>query len=192
MLLPIVSVSSIIDSTATRAPVRALDIINIIAILLSPVIAVVVTLWHQDRKERRGTKLWLLNTLIATRSSRTTDEAVRAVNLIDVVFYDQPSVRKLWREYYDMVTNEGLQNANGWSLREKKYLELVTEMARVLGFGKEISHLDVDRVYYPQGLSDNAKKASEISEELLRVLKGTQGLATTPLKTEAKSDPVPL
>jgi hypothetical protein len=153
---------------------------EIVAILLSPVIAVGVTLWYQARKERRDTKRWLFSTLIATRHSPLTDESVRALNMIDVVFSSSQRVRQLWREYYDMLHNEGLNNPAGWAARSRKHLELITEMAKVLGYGKEISHLDVDRVYYPAGLAGAAATQSELYQELLRVLKNTQSLQLPP------------
>lgn len=153
---------------------------EIVAVLLSPVIAVVVTLWYQSRKEKRDTKRWLFSTLIATRHSPLTEESVRALNMIDVVFFDSPPVRKLWREYFDMLCNEGFNNAVGVGARSKKNLELITEMAKALGYGKEISHLDVDRVYYPVGLAGAAATQSELHQELLRVLKNTQSLQLPP------------
>ena len=157
-----------------------MEILTLLAILLSPAIAVGVTLWYQRRKEKRDARRWILTTLLSTRHSPINDESVRALNLIDVVFHDAPSVRKLWREYYEMLGNEGLNNLMGWGQRQRKNLELITEMAKVLGYGKEITHLDVDRVYSPQGLEDQARRTRELSDELLRVLKGSQGLQITP------------
>jgi hypothetical protein len=150
--------------------------VNILAILLSPVVAVLVTVFLQSRKEKRNQKLWIFNTLIATRHSPIVDENVRALNMIDVVFHDSARVRQLWREYFDMLCNEGLNNPNGWSQRQKKNLELITEMAKVVGYGAAITHLDVDRVYYPIGLGEQSQKAQEIAAELLRVLKASGGV----------------
>lgn len=61
-------------------------------------------------------------------------------------------------------------------------------MANVLGYGRQITHLDVDRVYYPVGLGDQARRTRELSDELLRVLKGSQGLQVAP----ASGDHIPL
>lgn len=156
----------------------------LVSVLLSPVIAVAISLWYQHRKERRDTKRWVLSTLLSTRHSAVTDEQVRALNLIDLVFHDAQKVRVLWHEYFDMLNNEGLNNPNGFTQRRKKSLELITEMARHLGYGKEITHLDVDRVYFPIGLGDQNRRSQEISDELLRVLRGTQGFAITPRSEE--------
>ena len=154
--------------------------VNILAILLSPVVAVLVTLYLQSRREKRNQKLWIFNTLIGTRHSPIIEENVRALNMIDVVFHDSQRVRELWHEYFNMLGNEGLNNPQGWAQRQKKNLEMITEMAKVLGYGKAITHLDVDRVYYPVGLGAQSQKAQEIAEELLRVLKASGGVQFAP------------
>jgi hypothetical protein len=77
--------------------------VNILAILLSPVVAVMVTVLLQSRREKRNQKLWIFNALIATRHSPIVDENVRALNMIDVVFHDSARVRQLWHEYFDML-----------------------------------------------------------------------------------------
>lgn len=151
--------------------------INVAAIAMSPIIAVLVSIWVQNRKERRQHKLGILGTLIGGRHDPLTLENVRALNMIDLVFHDQAKVRSLWREYFDMLCNEGLDNETGWVQRNKKRNELITQMAAGLGYGKAISHLDVDRVYIPIGVVDNAAKSRELLEELLRVLKNTDSLA---------------
>jgi hypothetical protein len=161
-----------------------MTLINVLAILFSPLIAVGVTVWLQHRKERRDQKRWIFATLIATRHTPITDEVVRALNMIDIVFHDSPAVRRLWREYFDMLGNPGLQNPQGFQQRQVKNLEMITEMAKVLGYGKAISHLDVDRVYYPVGLGKQADQAQAISDELLRVLRGSQGFVVTPLQSD--------
>ena len=150
--------------------------VNIIAILLSPVIAVLVTVYLQARREKRNQKLWIFNTLIGTRHSPIADENVRALNMIDVAFHDARRVRDLWHEYFDMLGNEGLNNPNGWGQRQKKNLEMITEMAKVVGYRKAITHLDVDRVYYAVGLGEQSQTAQEIGKELLRVLKASGGV----------------
>ena len=154
--------------------------INIAAILISPIIAVVISIWLQNRKEQRGQKLSIFSTLIATRHALISEEPVRALNMIDVVFHDCPNVRQLWHEYFGMLNNEGLNNPNGWKQRQAKNLEMITAMAKVLGYGQAITHLDIDRVYYPTGLGTQSQRAEEIANELLRVLKASGGLQVNP------------
>jgi hypothetical protein len=105
---------------------------NLLAILVSPVVAVLITVSLQNRKEKRAQKLHIFNTLIATRHSPIIEDNVRALNMIDVAFHDCPRVRELWHEYFNMLGNEGLNNPSGWPQRQKKNLEMITEMAKVL------------------------------------------------------------
>lgn len=146
-------------------------ILTLVAIGVSPVIAVLVSVWLQDRKERRAQKLMILGALIGTRHNPVSDETVRALNLIDVVFHDNAKIRQLWREYFDMLSNQGLENPAGWAQRQKKNLEMITEMAKALGYKKTITHLDVDRVYYPVGLGEQARKNAAVLDGFLDFFK---------------------
>ncbi|HVX39183.1 MAG TPA: DUF6680 family protein [Gemmatimonadaceae bacterium] len=177
-------------------PRSTFDVINVLAILLSPLIAVLTTMYLQRRKERRDSRRAIFTTLVATRHSAPTEEKVRALNMIDVVFYDCASVRALWRAYFDMLNNPGLNNALGAQQRVKKFLELLAEMATVLGYKNKITHLDIDRVYYPEGLGRQNDRAESVMNELLRVLKGTSGFSVgardaSPTSPHVASEPAP-
>jgi hypothetical protein len=150
-----------------------MQITAIIAILFSPVVAILISLYVQHRRERRQQQFSVLSTLITSRAQPLNPDSVRALNTIDLVFHKEQGVRRLWHEYYDMLCNEGLNNLNGWKQRNTKNIELIGEMAKVLGYGKTITHLDVDRVYSPTGMWDQINRAQELQAELLRVLKAT-------------------
>ncbi|MGA2330778.1 MAG: DUF6680 family protein [Syntrophales bacterium] len=156
-----------------------MEIINLFALLFSPLIAVLVSVFLQSKQAKNGEKKVIFSTLIATRHSPINDQTVRALNMIDVVFYKNKNVRRLWREYYDMLHNTGLNNELGYKTRQTKNLELITEMAKDLGYSKEITALDVERVYYPVGLGQAFTRSEEIANELLRVLKASGGLQIT-------------
>jgi len=168
-----------------------MNALSVVAVLLSPLIAVLVSMYLQHHKERRDAKRWIVTTLFSTRHSTINDETVRALNLIDIVFHDSPSVRRLWREYFEMLCNEGLGNPQGYAQRQKKNLELITEMAKALGYGRYITHLDVDRVYCPVGLEGQVRRSQDISDELLRVLKGTQGIQVTGRAEQVPTEAIP-
>jgi hypothetical protein len=125
----------------------------------------------------------VFNALIGNRNNQISIDSVRALNMIDVVFHDAARVRGLWHEYFDMLSNKGLENDLGWKQRQKKNLEMITEMAKVLGYGEAITHLDVDRVYNPIGLENQSQKGAQITDELLRVLKGTKSMALSPISS---------
>ncbi|MFX6755224.1 DUF6680 family protein, partial [Acinetobacter baumannii] len=59
------------------------DILMIIAVLLSPVIAVQVTRYLDNKKEARERQLWVFKTLMATRALSLSPHHVEALNRID-------------------------------------------------------------------------------------------------------------
>jgi len=164
-----------------------LGIINVIAILLSPIIAVLVSIWVTKFREKRQQQFILFSTLMSTRHTPIRDEQVRALNLIDVLFSKNKKVRKLWHEYFDMLGNKGLDNELGWEQRGKKNIELIHEMGTSLGFGKAISQMDVDRVYIPVGLAQQGKMQEELIKGFIRFLT-TRSTQTEPLDEDKKEE----
>lgn len=162
---------------------HVLEIINIIAILASPLVALGVTIFLQDRKEKKQARMNVFSTLMENRHLPLSDGTIRCLNMIDLYFYNDVHVRRLWKEYFAMLNNAGLNNEMGHRQWQEKKLELITEMARVLGYGKVISSLDVNRVYYPTGLDKSLIRNDAIAEELLRVLKSTNSIQTSPRDT---------
>jgi hypothetical protein len=156
-----------------------MKIISAIAIV-GPVLAVLISIWVQSRIEKRRQKKYIIANLMSTRHQIVSDEIVRNLNMIDIVFHNKKKVRKLWHEYYDMLQNTGLNNPTGWKQWNTKKLELIQEMAKAAGFGKKITTIDVDRVYAPVGLSEDAQRMRDIGTELLRVLKESSGLRIVP------------
>lgn len=150
---------------------RHMDIINIAAILLSPVVAVAVTLWWQGRKEKRDAKRRLFVTLMQSRkASPPTHDWVNALNLIDVVYADCPRVVALWHELYDLFHNPARTQA-----QDHKQLELLSEMAKVLGF-RRLQQTDIDKFYSPQAHVDQLIVNAQCQSEWLRVLRNTSQL----------------
>jgi len=159
-----------------------MEIVNVLAIMLSPVIAVLITMFLQSRKDKKNAKMNIFITLMSTRNRAPSEEIVRALNMIDVIFSKDKNIRRLWSEYFGMLSNEGLSNPVGWKQREQKNLEMITAIAKNIGYKNEITSLDVDKVYYPVGLQNQLDNASEILNELKRVLKETKALSIIPLE----------
>lgn len=158
------------------------DWANILAIVLSPVIAVIVTLWHQDRKERRDRKERLFTQLMAHRKAfPPSSEFVNALNLIDIIFADTPSVTRLWHEYYAMLGSAKTEHE--YRDRDHKYLELLSEMARTLGY-KKLQQTDIDKFYTPQAHVDQNEMAFRTQQEWLRILENMEHIYIEPRKKD--------
>lgn len=152
-----------------------MQIINVIAILASPLIALLISKHLQNRQELTNRKLAIFYALISTRHNTISDEQVRAFNSIDVVFSKDEMIRTKWKEYYDI-----LKQNNRMADWEIKKLELLKAMADVIGYKKSVDHLDLSRIYTPTGILSDRAKQQELLEETLRVLKSSQGIQFIP------------
>ncbi|WP_022772851.1 DUF6680 family protein [Butyrivibrio sp. AE2015] len=133
---------------------RTLDIINIIAIIVSPVVAVVVGQILQDRRKKRSDKMEIFKTLMISRGLGWSTESVKALNIIEVVFSDDQSVLDQWKIYYDRLC---VENPNETELSKIKTEgdKLLDVMAKSLGYKEKVTWETIQKPYIPKGLSDN-------------------------------------
>ncbi|MGA2668891.1 MAG: DUF6680 family protein [Ignavibacteria bacterium] len=161
-----------------------LQITTIIAILISPITAVCITLWYQNRHEKRNIKFNTFHTIISYRDAiPPSPYLVTALNTIDVVFYDCPKVLHLWHQYYDILYQP--QETVDIQNRKRKFLDLILEMSKTLGY-TNINQTEFDKYYTPIYQAEQANLSYEIQRELLRVLKTTGVILTAP-----RIDPLP-
>jgi hypothetical protein len=148
--------------------IKVTDIVMIVAVLIGPISAVLITLWAQKRNDKRSAKRQLFLALIGERKSLVISNATaNALNSIDVVFSNNQKVRDLWHKYYALLAqNPSEERVHTW-------LELLSAMAEVLGMSK-LSATELDKFYIPQGHVDNLEFQQKIGQEWLRVLENTQ------------------
>ncbi len=77
------------------------DILNLIAIVIIPIVAVLIGQWLQDRAEKRKDKMYIFKTLMTARIYGWTPESVNCLNVIDIVFADDKDVRSAWKDLFD-------------------------------------------------------------------------------------------
>ena len=75
------------------------DCLTIIAILVGPIAAVWISVWHGDRKTRIDRKLWIFRALMGGRSGVGEEDAIRALNLVPVEFAKNTSLISYWKTY---------------------------------------------------------------------------------------------
>ena len=147
------------------------DVVTIIALILGPVIAVLITLWSQRRSEKLNAKRQLFVTLMANRRAGASRECVNALNLIDVIYAGEPKILQLWHQLYDILCAQPFNNQTF----AHKYLDLLSAIATSLGY-RSLTQTDIDKFYMPQGLGEQAQLSLETQTEWLRVLKATPTL----------------
>lgn len=77
------------------------DILNLIAIVVIPIAAVLIGQHLQNRAEIRKDKMQIFKTLMTSRIYGWTQESVHCLNIIDIVFSDDKKVRNAWKDLYD-------------------------------------------------------------------------------------------
>ena len=67
-------------------------IINTIAIIVIPIVAVIIGQWLQRREKQRDDKMNIFKTLMKDRFLGWTNESVYALNILDIVFSNDKKV----------------------------------------------------------------------------------------------------
>lgn len=136
----------------------ALTIINIIAVALSPVIAVVVGQALQTQSEKRKDKMQIFQCLMTRRiTGWAAWESVNALNSIDIVFSDNIAVREQWKILRSKFRKEiPLQE------QQREQCKLLELMANALGYKGKVTWENIQSPYYPEGLDQQFALNSQI------------------------------
>jgi hypothetical protein len=95
--------------------------------------------------ENQRQKLSVLSTLMQERAKIYSDDGVRALNLIDVVFNESREVREAWSELFlAFEMKPFLQHVADERLRK-----LLAAIAKDVGLADQLRTDDLGRVYYP-------------------------------------------
>ena len=130
-----------------------MEIINIIALIIIPILAVVIGQKLQVCSQKRNDKMQIFKILMTSRIFGWTNESVQAMNLIDVVFADDKAVRKQWKICFDKmcVENPTDTDLSKIKLEREKLLEA---MAKSLGYTDIITWESIQNPYIPKGMID--------------------------------------
>ncbi|WP_155520942.1 DUF6680 family protein [Ralstonia solanacearum] len=168
------------------------------ATLVGPVLAVQAQKWLERSRARDDKKIWVFSQLMATRTiaARISADHVRALNMIDLVFYgrvvsgkshrtdSEQAVMNAWRSYHDHLSDP----ANGppanpdvvYAARDELFLNLLEAMAKDLKF-------DFDRVtlkkggYTPQAHGDLAAQQLQLLKDADEVFAGRRAIRVEPV-----------
>lgn len=128
------------------------DILNLIAIVIIPISAVLIGQWLQNRSEKRKDKMQVFKVLMTSRIYGWTPDSVNALNIIDVVFADDKNVRAAWKDLNDKyhVTDPDAQHLKKIEHAQYKLLE---EIAISLGYKDKITWETIQNPYLPDGMA---------------------------------------
>jgi hypothetical protein len=149
-----------------------IGIVSIIAILVSPLIAVQVTRYLDGKRAERNRQMEIYRVLMGQRGlNPRTDEYIVALNQIDSIFHNVPTVRKAYAELYRASS----RNSPELTESGRYLIILLQEIAKHLNFNN-LRDLDIDKYYSPQTRVDGQKLIGTYYQEFLRVLKNSEHL----------------
>lgn len=155
------------------------DWLMLLAVLLSPLIAVQVTRYLDDKKEVRERQLWIFKTLMASRASSMSQHHVDALNRIDLEFKahskKDKDVIEAWKAYLDLLSNNQMA-ADQWNLRRVDLLvDLLHKMAQVLNYSFDKTTIK-NSSYYPRAYGKLEEEQGAIRRGVKELLDGQRPL----------------
>lgn len=166
------------------------DWIMILAVLVAPVLAVQIQKHLEALRERRGRKVHLFQTLMATRGARLSPLHVQTLNMIDIEFYGTPTfggqprrnaseqaVLDAWKTYHDHLGEQVADNALAdWARkRDDLFTELLCAIAKAVGYHYDKVHLRKG-IYTPVGHGQLDDDQQIIRKSLVSILSGNKAV----------------
>jgi hypothetical protein len=155
------------------------DALLIAATAVSPLIAVQVTRWLDDRNEERGRKLVVFKTLMATRAYNVSPQHVEALNRIDLEFSAKRPAEKAvldaWQQYLDHLGNSGMEEQT-WAVRRVDlFVDMLYAMGKTLGYDFNKTQIK-NGTYLPTAHSRIEEDQSRIRSMILEALDGKRAV----------------
>jgi hypothetical protein len=169
------------------------DVCIVGATLVGPIIAVQVTRYLDDAKERRGRKLWVFQTLMATRSYTLAQAHVEALNRIDLEFSAENDKERpvvgAWRAYLDLLGARGMSE-DQWVLRRTDLLiDLLFHMGVALGYDFDRTHIK-NATYAPMAHGRLEEQQEAIRQGVVDLMAGKRVIPIAVTTMPLVDDPV--
>ena len=129
------------------------EILNLIALIVIPIIAVVLGYKLQDRAEKRKDKMQVFKAVMTFRYG-WSKESVEALNSIPIVFSGKckdSKVRDCWKKYYEYLCIQKPDDMQIKQSNEALY-KLLVSMAEVLGYKNTVTWEEIQNPYVPNGM----------------------------------------
>lgn len=149
---------------------KIIDIINVIAIIVSPLVAVLVGQYLQNKEKKRADKMDIFKTLMIWRGMGWTLDSVKALNTIEVVFGDDKKVINQWKNYYNSLCIENPSETELLLIKNEGN-KLLAVMAKSLGYKKTVTWETIQKPYIPKGLTDNMNQQQQYQNVQMNAIK---------------------
>lgn len=132
-------------------------LVSIISALFSGIIVFMLQVLNAERTAKRNDKMELFKTLMQMRYMTVSHEKTKALNSIEIMFYDCKPVLDAWKELYDAYAVDLTNKSDEQKILYKnniddKEIALLEEIANNLGYNKIKWH-SIKKSYTPIAIS---------------------------------------
>ena len=151
------------------------DVLNLVAIIIIPIAAVLIAQWLQNRAEKRKDRMQIFKALMTSRIYGWTPESVNALNVIDIVFANDKSVRAAWKDLNDKynVSDPDEQHLKKIQLAQYKLLEAI---ANSLGYKDKITWETIQNPYMPVGMANQIEAQKNMQQAYFDALNNVNSI----------------
>ncbi|SIQ06548.1 hypothetical protein SAMN05880582_101593 [Rhizobium sp. RU20A] len=173
---------------------RWMDLINLIAIVVGPILAVGVDRFRQSRSDDYNRRIGIFRSLMRTRRLRLDPEHVGAINLIDLEFYGRPKVLTAFSSYMDHLSSPVPTTEQGserfLDQRDDLLIKLLAEMGDDLGL--KFDKHDLKKLSYgPIGWETEQGTQKQNMVYFNELLSGKRALPVTYMHQPPEANPFP-
>ena len=163
------STTAEIIANATTCLDIANTVINIIGMILIPMAIIYITKRVQAKEQNHNDKMNLFKVLMTYRNLGWSVEMVHALNMIDIVFSDDPNVRAAWKTYYEALCIQNPTEEEQIDISNAQY-NLLNEMATALGYKEDILWEAVQKPYLPNGMLNAMSRQEQYQTDMTQIL----------------------
>jgi hypothetical protein len=173
------------------------EAVTILAIIVGPILAVIVTRYIDNSRDKLQRKLDVFRSLMRTRKLALEPEHVGALNLVELEFFGDKLVIEKYRKYIDfrhspIPPNNGEDQDRHFKIGENFLYDLLNEMGASLNY--RFDKDDLKRFSYaPKGWEDEQWVIRKNARLLSELLEGRIALPVTamPPKQQNPFPPAP-
>lgn len=144
----------------------------------------------QEEEQKHRMKLWVFTTLMQERTNSVpySPDAVKAFNLIDLVFIESYDVRQSWERMFE--TFDATKHATELE-KKSRFRELLNYIAQDIGIAGKFTISDFDRGYYPTYMFEEAQVQMLHRQNMLRQVSGQNAPAANTAPAQSVWPPTP-
>ena len=152
-----------------------IEIINIVAIIIIPIVSVVIGQYLQNRSEKRKDKVDVFKTLMTYRNSGYTDsKCVNALNMIPILFIKDKKVMQAYSEFV-ILMNTTDKNKDAEKQITIKKVKLLEELAKSLKYNK-INWEIINTPYLPPETLSNQQRGEKLVQNMATIFNSSANM----------------